>query len=208
MKAIIKILSLLFFLISAIRVQASIQLTFEYKYEYTMSFMLKMEGLQNESHYIRIEDKDGMILLNEKSEDQDKFQRMYNLENLPLGEYTVIIENEHQLILQPILMNGRFLKIDNTEQKEVYKPALTLKKNALVINMLHFEKSPIHLTLKDKSDAVIYSNAFKTYGSLNKQLNITQLPDAEYLLEIATENYTVTKNINATQQVIYAATEF
>jgi len=208
MKLLIKIWGCFFFLVYTIQLEASSQLTFEYKYEYTMSFMLKMKGLQKEPHYIRIKDENGSILFYEKSKDQDEFQRMYNLENLPAGAYTVVIENEHKLIFQPILMNGRFLKIDTGLQKEVYKPSLALKETALVINMLHFEKSPIVVSLIDKSNSVIYRDEFKTYGSLNKQLNIAQLTEAEYQLEIATENYLVIKHIDATNHIINSASEF
>lgn len=202
MKTALKIMVVFLFSTYTNQLAAASQLTFEYKYEYTMSFMLKMEGLQNEQHYIRIKDENGTVLFNEKSANQNKFHRMYNLKNLPSGTYTVIVENEHKIVIQPILMNGRFLKIETTAQKEVYKPTLTLKASTVVINMLHFEKSPILLTLKDKYHEVVYCDEFKAYGSLNKRLNMAKLPAENYLLEITTENYTVVKNINAAQQKI------
>lgn len=208
MKEVFKITAIFLCLVSTSQLQAASQLTFKYKYEYTMSFMLKMEGLQNELHYIRIKDENGTILFNEKSAGQDEFQRMYNLENLPAGTYEVIIENEHKLVIQPILMNGRFLKIETTAQKEIYKPAIKLKERVILINMLHFEKSPIVLTLKDKFNNLIYRNEFEPYGSLNKQLNIAKLPAAKYILEVATENYTITKNIDATLQLIVSVEAF
>lgn len=208
MKTLFRVFPFILFLGSTFYSNAASQLTFEYKYEYTRSFALKMDGLQNETHYIRIIDENGTILFSEKSEDQNEFQRMYNLEHLTAGKYQVVIENEQKLVIQPVLTNGRFLKIETTAQKEIYKPVLTLKEAALVINMLHFEKGAIQLTLKDKSNEVVYSDELKTYGSLNKQLNIARLPAEEYELEIATSNYVMTKNIDTNHQVIYTTTEF
>jgi len=208
MKTLAKLFGCLLCFISTFYLHAATQLTFEYKYEYTRSFALKMDGLQNKTHYIKIVDENGTILFSEKSEDQEVFQRMYNLEHLIAGQYRVIIENEKKIIIQPILTNGRFLKIKTAEQKEIYKPSLALKEAALVINMLHFEKGAIQLTLTDKSNAVIYSDEFRTYGSLNKQLNIARLPAEEYQLEIVTANYIVTKNIDTNHQVIHTVAEF
>jgi len=146
MKATFKVLCLLFCLTLTIHLNAATQLTFEYKYEYVRSFALKMDGLQNETHHIRIIDENGIVLFSEESENQEVFQRMYNLEKLSAGKYKVIVENEQKIIIQPII--------------------------------------------------TIYRKGFRVYGSLNKRLNLAQLPQKEYVFEIVTENYTVIKNIN------------
>ena len=196
MKATFKVLCLLFCLTLTVHLNAATQLTFEYKYEYVRSFALKMDGLQNETHHIRIIDENGIVLFSEESENQEVFQRMYNLEKLSAGKYKVIVENEQKIIIQPIITNGRFLKIETSAQKEILKPAIDVEEAVILINALHFEEKPIVLTLKDKFNKVIYRKGFRVYGSLNKRLNLAQLPQTEYVFEIVTENYTVTKNIN------------
>jgi len=188
--------------------QAKTNLEIQYKYEYLKSFAVKLQGLQQATHNIDIKDANGQTLIHETISQQAQFGRMYNLENLPEGKYTVTIENDELVIIQPIVINRRFLSIYESKRKEILKPTILVVDDFIAVNMLHFEKEAISLTVKDQQGQVLYTHQFKSFGSLNKQLNISNLPLGVYSLEIATNTYTVTKNFTRNPQQILLASGF
>jgi len=154
--------------------QAEINLQISYRYEYLKAFALTLENLQNQRHTIRLEDANGVPLIQEEVSQKVQFGRMYNLEELPEGKYNFVVENEWKVISQPIVVNRRFLSIYPTEQKEILKPAIKIEPDVIAINMLHFEKEAILISIETEQEESVYSNAFKPFGSLNKQLNISR----------------------------------
>ncbi len=190
------------------QLQAETNLQITYKYEYLKAFALTLQNLENQTHSIHLKDANGIILIAEKVVQQAQFGRMYNLENLPAGNYELIIENDEKVMIQPILIQRRFLTIDKVELKEILKPAILVKTDLIAVNMLHFEKEAISLTLKNKQGKIIYTDSFKRYGGFNKQLNISDLPKGDYLFAIQTNRYEVTRHFTKGLQPILLAGEF
>ncbi len=190
------------------QLQAETNLQITYKYEYLKAFSVKLENLQNQIHSIQLKDANGITLIEETVVNQVAFGRMYNLENLPEGSYNLVVENDRKLTIQPVIIHRRFLTIDKAVQKEIFKPAIIVKSDLIAINMLHFEKEAISITLEDQDGAVVFSDSFKSYGSLNKQLNISNLPEGNYSFVIRTNTYEVAKDIMKGFQRVLLAGEF
>ena len=190
------------------QLQAETSLQIKYKYEYLKAFALTLENVENQTNLIQLKDANGITLIAEEVAQQAAFGRMYNLENLPEGNYNLVVENDQKVLIQPIIINRRFLTIDKATQKEILKPAILVETDFIAINMLHFEKGAISITLKNKKGEVVFSNSFKPYGSLNKQLNIRNLPEGNYSFAIQTNAYRVTKDFTKGLQPVLLAGEF
>ena len=190
------------------QLQAETNLEITYKYEYLKAFALRLENVQNQTNSIQLKDANGITLITEKVVGQAEFGRMYNLENLPEGNYNLVVENDQKVLIQPIIINRRFLTIDKAARKKILKPTIMVKSDLIAINMLHFEKEAISITLENQEGEVVFSNSFKSYGSLNKQLNIRNLPEGNYSFVIRTNAYRVTKDIIKGLQPVLLAGEF
>lgn len=190
------------------QLQADTNLQITYKYEYLKAFAVNLQGLENQSHSIQLKDEHGTILIEEKVAQQAEFGRMYNLENLPEGNYKLVVENDRKLTIQPVIIHRRFLTIDKSVQKEILKPAIIVKSDFIAINMLHFEKEAIFITVENQNGEVVFTDSFKSYGSLNKQLNIRNLPKGNYSFIIQTNAYEVTKDFTKGLQPILLAGKF
>lgn len=175
------------------QLQAETNLQITYKYEYLKAFALTLQNLQNQTHSIRLIDANGVILIAEEVVAQTQFGRMYNLENLPGGNYELVVENDQEVVIQPLIIHRRFLTIDKAELKETLKPAIKVENDLIAINMLHFEKEAILITLETEEGQTVYSHSFRPNGSLNKQLNIRKLSAGQYSLTIQTARYEVKK---------------
>lgn len=197
MKALnIWIALLLCFTFTTNQLFADTHLQLQYKYEYLKAFAVTMQNLEHNTHSIELKDMNGVVLIQEKINQQTEFGRMYNLEELPEGTYRLVVENEQQIIIQPITINRRFLTINRMEQKEIIKPAIKVTMDVIAINMLHFEKEAISFFIKNDQGETIYTDSFNIFGSLNKQLNISRLARGGYDLLVQTNAYTVTKHFN------------
>lgn len=190
------------------QLQAETNLQIKYKYEYLKAFAVTLQSLENQTHSIQLKDANGITLITEKIVQQAEFGRMYNLENLPEGNYNLVVENDQRVLIQSISIHRRFLTIDKAARKEILKPAILVENNFIAINMLHFEKEVISITLKNRKGQVVYRDSFKSYGSLNKQLNISDLPKGNYSFVIQTNAYEVTKNFTKGLQPVLLAGEF
>jgi len=187
---------------------AETNLKITYKYEYLKAFALTLENLAHQAHKIYLKDEEGIILIQEEVDQQKQFGRMYNLEELPEGKYTLFVENKEKIIMQSVVVNRRFLSIYPKEQKEILKPAIKVATDIIAINMLHFEKEAILITLATEQGQIVYSHSFKNFGSFNKQLNISRLPEGQYSLEVQTNIYAVKKDFIKNELPVLMAGKF
>ncbi|MEM6317810.1 MAG: hypothetical protein AAF960_09070 [Bacteroidota bacterium] len=192
MKAFIKIS--LIFLLALMNYQSyAFEVDIEYKIEYRKAFRMQLEELDGQKIYIQIKDMVGTILIEESLERQTFFGRMYNLENLPLGKYVIIVENEQQVFSQNVEIGERFLLLNSEDQKLILKPSIIKRPDYLDVNLLYFEKDDITFTLKNQYNDIVYQDAFRAVGSLNKRLDIQALPSGQYEFEVNTHHYIATK---------------
>lgn len=208
MKAIIKLSSVVICMIFFLHTSAATELTLTYKYEYTTAFALKLTDLQNELHTVQIKDKNNFVIWTDRVQGKTTFGKFYNLENLPQGEYFLVVESPEKIILQPILANGRFLKIDTNLQEEIFKPVVVCKADYLDVNMLYFEKDKIQFQIRNKKGELFYDTSFHAFGSVNKRLNIHDLPKGKYQLTIRTNVFQVSEKFEVGQEKMLFAGSF
>ena len=181
---------------------------FDYQYKYLKSFYLTLSELANQSHYVQITDADGNILLEEKIEDQQSSVRFYNLQDLQKGAYTVTIENQRVIYHQPILANERFLSIDPSQQRRIFKPAVQFAHRSIDINMLHQSSRPVEVNILDRAGEVAFNGVISERGSINKRLNVADLRPGDYQLTIVTEDFILTRDFGLGEELTVLDAEF
>lgn len=154
------------------------------------SFSLHLKSMNKETFDIQLSDQFGFALINEKVKDQDDYLKLYNLQELPTGNYTMRIESERKIILQPIYVHQEKKSIEMSAKKEIYKPAVKFEYPNLDLNMLHFEEDAVDIRVVDKIGNTLYKNKLFTTGSINERFKVTTFPVGDYTFEIRTKNYT------------------
>ncbi|MEM1121264.1 MAG: hypothetical protein AAGJ18_12505 [Bacteroidota bacterium] len=208
MKAITNISLVAICMIFCLQIVTATDLTLTYKYEYTRAFALTLADMQHEPHTIQIKDNNDFVFLKDQVVGEISFGKMYNLENLPKGEYMLIIENGQKIIRQPILTNDRFLNIEVNQQKTIYKPVVVYKEDHLDVNMLHFGKSKVYFQIRTDQGEVVHNTSFRAHGSVNKRVKINDLPRGKYQLDIQTSDFNVTKNFEVGKAEVLFAGSF
>lgn len=154
------------------------------------SFSLHLKDINKETLDIQLSDQFGFVLINEKVKDQDDYLQFYNLKKLATGNYTMRIESERKIILQPIHVNHEKESIDISAKKEIYKPSVKFEYPNLDLNMLHLEEGTVNIKIIDKIGYNLYEDELFTTGSIGKRLKVTTLPAGDYIFEVWTKNYT------------------
>ena len=94
----------LFFMSSSLLLNASVEPSVSIRSQKGQSFSLRLKDMNNETHHIKLIDKKGYVFLNEQIEDQNEYVKLFNLKNLPTGNYRLEIESDYKIILQDIVV--------------------------------------------------------------------------------------------------------
>ena len=180
----------LFFMSFSLLLNATVEPSVSIRSQKDQSFSLRLKDMNNEPHHIKLIDQEGYVLLNESIEDQDEYVKLFNLKNLPTGNYRLAIESDYKLILQDINVLRQQLTVDFTSKREFYKPTIRYVTPHLDLNMIYFEDDIISLIIRDENNQIAFKETIQKKGSINKRFDISILSTGTYFVEIKTEQYT------------------
>ena len=107
--------------------------------------VLKVEGsklylsLENVSPQtsVRILDPEGFAWVEEKVAVSGQFKKVFNLEGLPFGSYTLIIKSDFKETIQPIRVSGEELIMDESNRAEYFQASLSQKRGNVKLSLLN-----------------------------------------------------------------------
>lgn len=121
MKLLAKIMYSVLLLGFSLALNASGDPTISIRSQQGQSFSLHLKDINNEAYNVVLKDMDGVVLLKEKVKSQDDYVKLFNLKNLPVGDYVLSIENDRKVVLQKIHVQNQKVAIYPGEKKEVKK---------------------------------------------------------------------------------------
>ncbi len=181
----------LFFMSSSLLLNASVEPSVSIRSQKGQSFSLRLKDMNNETHHIKLIDKKGYVFLNEQIEDQNEYVKLFNLKNLPTGNYRLEIESDYKIILQDINVLKQQLTVDFTSKREFYKPTIRYAAPHLDLNMIYFGDGTINLVIRDENNQIAFKENLNKKGSINKRFDTSILSAGNYFVEIETNQYTI-----------------
>ena len=130
MKLLKRCVYALLFMGVSLTVNASDEPSVSIRSQKGQTFSLHLKSMNNETHHIKISDKKGFVLLDEKVKHEEDYLKLFNLKNLPAGNYWLRIENDKSVVLQEINISEQKLTVDPANKKEILKPAKAKMKTA------------------------------------------------------------------------------
>ncbi|HEU5291658.1 MAG TPA: hypothetical protein VFU05_13505 [Cyclobacteriaceae bacterium] len=116
---------------------------------------------------IRIYDTDDKEVFSDVIKSKENFSRLYNLKNLPEGEYRVVMEDE----------NGIREELFSTRKKvEVLSSIIYSKtQQKCLVTFFSQDEADVSVTLLDKNKKVLASDELSVNGQAAKLFNLEQL---------------------------------
>jgi hypothetical protein len=155
------------------------------------SLAIYMDNVQSTVIYVKLTDKDGIILLNDRVKSTPSFARKYNLENLPGGDYVLSIESGMRTVLQPITVSDGGLMIAHQEMSSVFAPSIQVKNEKLDLTLLCLKESAVTIEIIDEDGHTNYVATTREKGSVERRFNISNLRPGRYkvVTTVAGENF-------------------
>lgn len=140
---------------------------------------------------ITLRDVYGTILHSDISTNQQLTNRKYNLENLPVGSYQLIVEGENKKSIHTLAVGFTKITTNKIEDVVVYKPTFNVRGDYLELSHLALGKN-VELAILDQN-GVFFSKSFKGESTINTRFDISDLPAGNYIVSLTSENLYVTK---------------
>ncbi len=115
--------------------------------------------------------------------------RKYNLKNLPLGSYTVVVSSDLRSIEHPLTLNRNSVAIDYSKIEKSFKPVFNISDNYVDINFLNLESNTI-VKIRDNNGNELITKSYNPRKAITQRFDITELPAGKYFISVNTaDNY-------------------
>ncbi|MDF1694380.1 MAG: hypothetical protein P1U56_01020 [Saprospiraceae bacterium] len=131
---------------------------------------------------VEISNQDGKLVFDDELT-MDKAKK-FNFQNLVDGTYTVTLSDDYKTTIQDFIIKAN--KIELVAELETnYKPIITLNEDYIDLNyMSKGEKTSISIF---DSNNTVFSVKVENEASINKRLNISDLPKGSYTVYVSSD---------------------
>lgn len=158
-------------------------------------FYLSLENVSSQTS-IKILDHEGFVLIEDQANVAEPFEKIFNLENLKSGVYTLVIESDYKETVQPITVTSRALIVDE-DKREEYFPAIIRQENAHVnVSLLNPTKSLVSFSIVNRQGELVYKELLKDQLVVEKSYNLKQLTGGYYTVVVDTSKGVYTKDVS------------
>ncbi len=131
---------------------------------------------------LKIMDSDGNLLL--KNSFQGPIKKIYNFQELPKGDYTIILENEHSTMIQPLIKKKEMASFEISQRKLVNYPVIQVSsKNQVSVDLRTFNfKTKVKIIFEE--DQHNYQEIIPLKDSRNYIFKLDKLPIGNYRVKL------------------------
>jgi len=145
---------------------------------------------------VRILDQEGFTWVEEKIAASGQFKKVFNLESLPFGSYTLIIKSSFNEIVQPLIVSNKELILDESKRTEYFQANLLQKRKNVKLSLMNPTNSEVRVFVINSKGMVLYQDAIKDQRVIDQNYNLKHLPPGKYTLVVDNAHETFIKNIN------------
>lgn len=150
------------------------------------SFTMSIAYAKQAKIQVSIKDNYGVVLHKEVIKQHKISKQKYDLKNLDMGLYTLVVEYDHVINIQTIQKNIKNIEINNEELKCIFKPNFRQAPNYLDLNMLCLGNPELRLSIQNSEGQIIYNEVTAETAPLHKRYNISNLEPGYYTFLVST----------------------
>lgn len=149
------------------------------------TFVLDVTDWKAETIKVTITNKNDVVVFTESMINNVSL-RKYNLDNLPVGEYTFFVEDQTKTVSQGIGVYHDHIEV-STNTSKTFKPLFDIKDDAVILNYLA-KGADFEFTIVDHSNAVLYKKDINNKAVVNKSFDIAALTNGSYTAIVNVDN--------------------
>jgi hypothetical protein len=150
------------------------------------SVLLTFESKQDQKVQITLLDFRGEVLHKETVNTKKTREKIFNLKNLPAGDYLFELEEKFQIRRKSIRIVEE--KVNVIKEDIIYKPFTDFKNETWSLNLLSLEND-VTVEIKDTDGVVVYTEKMTAPNSINKLYNLSELPMGNYIINVKIDDH-------------------
>ncbi len=140
---------------------------------------------------VKITNEKGNTLLKERINYEASFDRPYNLQGLPEGTYTVVVERDGS-ILEEVIHHVKSMPLNNAAYSVDVKELATGKYELLVKKGT---QNPVSVKITDGTGIVFFDGTIDEAGSFSKVFDLSNVVASNLKMEVSMANRSVVKSL-------------
>lgn len=160
------------------------------------TFVLSMQQPLHQKAEFRIEDESGLVLFSETIAAGQKLSKKYNLSNLPAGAYTLSLEDDLAVRIQPVVLSASAITFKATDRKEIFKPVIRFNNGRVDFSILHMNDSSVEVGITDAEGNALFKESLNESGAIQRRYNLSNLPDGDYTVAVKVEGNAFYKTVS------------
>ena len=155
-------------------------------------FSLSIDGLKETAEII-LTDIDGQVLLSQDTEGKKAFAKVFNLSELPSGDYFLTVRTSLRETVQPIALTKTEVLVYPERKREFYSPVIRVEKQHVDVSLFNGRIGNVTVNILDNNNAQVFQEKLENVLVVEKRYNLNQLPWGRYTIEVVTDSNTFYK---------------
>lgn len=158
-------------------------------------FYLSLDNVSAQTS-VRILDGKGFAWVEEKVAVSGQFKKVFNLESLPSGSYSLIIKSKLKETIQPITITEQELIMDESKRTVYFQANLLKKRGNLKLSLSNPTNSMVRIFVLSPEGRMVYQDEIKDQLVIDKSYNLKQLAAGTYTVMVDNARDTYTQSIH------------
>lgn len=178
MKNLLKISLLAVFLLNSAVVFANdSNFSLKVKSEEGKTIVFSIEEAQDVN--MSIHDLYDEVIYEQKIHAVKPLTKVYNLEALPDGDYSIKLENDKKVIEYQVTIENGKTSVSDAVITNSFKPVLTQENHVITLNMENTPNGPIEVKIINENNEELYAKVFTTRDKLIEKFNTEKAENKE-----------------------------
>ncbi|NBC08725.1 MAG: hypothetical protein GVY26_16160 [Bacteroidetes bacterium] len=150
-------------------------------------FSLSINNLKEAAH-IRLQDEEGVILLEERVQKKGSYSKVYNLSNLPEATYYMSVRTRTKKTVQPIKLTEQGVDVDVSKRKHFFGPVIRSTNDHVDLSLYNGKIADVKVSILDAGRDVVYEEALENVLVVQKRYSTKKLKWGNYIMLVETAN--------------------
>lgn len=161
-------------------------------------FSLTIEGMsEREKVSITLSNEDGQVLLQEEAKGKKEFAKVFNLKQLPAGEYFLTVSTNLRKSVQPITLTSGEVLVNPDKRREFYSPVISVGGSEYVdVSLFNGRIANITVNIRNHGSELVFQEKLENVLVVEKRYRLDKLPWGQYTIEVITPDDTYYKTFN------------
>ncbi len=138
---------------------------------------------------MEIIDQNNVILFEQSVE--SNFLKTLNLENLPSGNYTLVVTTPTRVYQQTLQVKEKTVEIDENNRQEFFLPVIRQNENYVDVSVLNKTLGNVEVAILDINGEELFTEAFRNQLKVERRYDLSNLQAGAYTVRMKTPVKTI-----------------